>query len=88
MLFRSNVELFAINYDSPSVQENTALHKRLGIIYPGLAKDPAQSLGLRDIDGVPATFLFSPEGKLVDTLYGPQTLASLKKAIQHASARE
>lgn len=80
-----NVALFAVNYDAlpPSMQEK--LIKQFGIHYPSLSKDPALALSLGDIEGVPVTFVFSPEGQLSKTLFGGQTLASLRTLITKRS---
>ena len=78
----NEVALFAVNFDALSVEEQIKLTQYYGIKYPGLQENPASELQLGDIRGVPATFVFSPEGALSQTLYGPQTLASLRSAIK------
>jgi thiol-disulfide isomerase/thioredoxin len=76
-----SVALFAVNYDALPVEEQNQLIKRYSIQYPSLAQDPSQELKLGDIPGVPITFVFNPEGKLVNKLYGPQTLKQLNAEI-------
>jgi len=75
------VVLYAVNYDSPPLHEQKNLIQKLNISYPNLLTDPAQALNLEDIRGVPVTFVFNPEGKLVKTLYGGQTAKSLDAII-------
>ena len=75
------VALYAVNYDGVPRQRQEKLIQKYHITYPSLRDDPAQILELGDLVGVPATFVFNPEGQLVDTLYGGQTIASLNKVI-------
>lgn len=79
---KQHVALFAVNYDALPLQEQRELIKRLGISYPSLREDPRHLLKLGDLRGVPATFVFNPQGELSTVLYGSQTLSSLKRAIQ------
>jgi thiol-disulfide isomerase/thioredoxin len=78
-----SLALFAVNYDSLSSEEQSRLIHDLNIQYPSLVSDPAFALGLGTIMGVPATFIFNPEGELVNTLYGRQNVRSLERAIAH-----
>lgn len=78
---KDTVALFAVNFDALTVEEQLDLVKKLRIHYPNLQNDPGSQLGLEHVKGVPATFIFNPEGQLSATLYGSQTLASLTKAI-------
>ncbi|CEK09141.1 TlpA disulfide reductase family protein [Legionella hackeliae] len=79
---QAKVALFAVNYDMLPADEQLGLIKKYNIRYPSLQNDPAKQLHLGSIPGVPATFVFNPQGKLSQILYGPQTVASLKKASQ------
>lgn len=75
------IALYAVNFDALPLFEQKNLIKRFGISYPNLLKNPAQDLNLGDITGVPVTFIYNPEGKLVKTLYGGQTAQSLDEEI-------
>lgn len=77
----TNVALFAVNYDALPAEMQQQLVKELHIHYPTLKEDPAMALNLGDIRGVPATFVFNPQGELSTVLYGTQTLKSLSRAI-------
>ncbi|MBA3534995.1 MAG: TlpA family protein disulfide reductase [Tatlockia sp.] len=77
---KAKVALFAVNYDRAPLHSQIALIRKYKISYPSLQFDPAPLLGLGHINGVPATFIFNPKGKLHTTLYGPQTAESLKRA--------
>ena len=83
---KDKVVLYAVNFDGVSLEEQLYLIQRHGIQYPSLAKNPSKQLGLGGIRGVPATFVFNPEGGLQDTLYGGQTQRSLKKALDGLGA--
>lgn len=79
------IALFAVNYDAlPSPQQHNLIQK-LNIQYPSLGADPAFALGLGDIVGVPVTFIFNPQGELVNTLYGGQDLSALEEAITNTA---
>ena len=79
---KSKVALFAVNYDNLSRARQSALIRKYKINYPSLKGNPAGLLNLGDIRGVPATFVFNPQGQLSATLYGPQTSKSLTKATR------
>jgi thiol-disulfide isomerase/thioredoxin len=75
------VALFAVNYDALPTYKQNDLIQKLNIQYPSLRSNPAFALGLGDIVGVPVTFIFNPQGELVNTLYGGQDVRSLDEAI-------
>nr|WP_245614214.1 TlpA disulfide reductase family protein [Legionella massiliensis] len=79
---KDKVALFAVNFDLMPLPSQIALIRKYKISYPSLQFDPARALDLGDIRGVPATFVFNPDGKLSTTLYGGQTEKSLKEAIR------
>ena len=54
---------------------------QLGIAFPILAEDPADRLGIPRPAVLPTTLILDPEGKLANTLVGPQTLESLAEAV-------
>lgn len=76
-----SVALFAVNYDALPANKQSRLIKKFNIQYPSLLTDPSFALGLGDITGVPVTFVFNPEGTLVNTLYGGQDVRNLEQAI-------
>ncbi|WP_242604536.1 TlpA disulfide reductase family protein [Legionella fairfieldensis] len=77
---KDNVILFAVNYDRLPLSRQLALIKKYNINYPSL-ENPGSQLQLGDIRGVPVTFIFNPEGKLTNTLYGGQTAVSLNQIL-------
>ncbi|MDX2345984.1 MAG: TlpA disulfide reductase family protein [Legionella sp.] len=72
-----NIAVFGVNYDGLTVSEQRPLIQTYQLDYPSLGIDPADTLKLGDIKGVPVTFIFNPEGKLFDVKYGEQTLKTL-----------
>jgi thiol-disulfide isomerase/thioredoxin len=73
----NQVKLFGVNYDARPARETKRLFKEAGIKYPGLLDDPSEALHLGDIEGVPLTFVFNPQGKLIKTLHGKQSVSGL-----------
>lgn len=82
---KSKIAIFAVNYDALPLYKQQSLIKRLDIQYPSLRQDPAHDLRLGDIQGVPVTFIFNPQGQLSDALYGGQTVDSMKQALARIS---
>lgn len=76
-----NVILFGVNFDALPLENQLQLIKKFNINYPGLSEDPSDTLQLGNVKGVPATFVFDPQGHLKTTLYGSQTVRSLNDAI-------
>ncbi len=75
------VVLYGVNYDALPAKEQRILLSKYHISYPSLLKDPAKDLALGDIAGVPLTFIFSPQGQLVKTLYGGQSAKTLNQVM-------
>jgi thiol-disulfide isomerase/thioredoxin len=78
---KDKVILFAVNYDMLPIAIQRELIKKYKISYPSLQYDPSFQLRLGQIRGLPATFIFNPQGKLSKTLYGGQTSFSLNRAL-------
>jgi thiol-disulfide isomerase/thioredoxin len=78
---QDKVALFAVNYDALPLGDQKRLITQYDLHYPSLSIDPAYKLKLEQPRGVPATFIFNPQGELSKILYGGQTLKSLTKAI-------
>ena len=78
---KDKVALFAVNYDMLPLSNQLALIRKYKIYYPSLQSDPGPQLRLGNIRGVPATFVFNPEGKFSGTLYGGQTSKNLERML-------
>ncbi len=80
---KDTVALFAVNYDGLPNEKQVQLASQFGIQYPSLSQDPALDLHLGDIEVLPVTFVFNPEGQLHDVLYGGQTMKRLNAYLQN-----
>ncbi|KTD14942.1 TlpA family protein disulfide reductase [Legionella israelensis] len=78
---KKRATVFAVNYDALPTTQQLSLVRQYNILYPSLQNDPAKELKLGDIRGVPVTFVFDPQGRLVETLYGPQSVNSLNRIL-------
>ena len=73
-----------VNFDGTEGDELARQIAQLGIAFPILAEDPAARLGIPRPAVLPTTLILDPEGKLANTLVGPQTLESLAEAVGNA----
>jgi peroxiredoxin len=76
------IAVFGINDDDLSLKKQKKLIRKFDIQYPCLIHDPGKELGLGYIRALPATFLFNPQGKLVERLFGNQSEESLNELIE------
>ncbi len=84
----NDLALFAVNYDALPLEKQQKLIRKLNILYPSLKEDPSMELELGDIRGLPATFIFNPQGQLSMTLYGGQTVKSLEELFLKLKSSE
>jgi thiol-disulfide isomerase/thioredoxin len=75
------VWILGVNFDGVDRKHQSLLIQKNKIHYFSLPTDPSLALGIGDIPAVPVSFIFDSKGKLKEKLYGPQTVASLEKAI-------
>ena len=78
----SQVLVYAVNFDHLPLNKLRMEASRMGIEYPMLVEDPAETLHLEAITSLPVTFVFDQSGKLRHVLHGPQTVNSLNAAIK------
>ncbi len=71
-----------VNFDGATGDELAQQLAKLGVAFPTLARDPSPALGIARPAVLPTTLIIDPEGRLVETLIGPQTLDSLTEAIE------
>ena len=74
------VAVLGVNFDGVTGDELNAQMATLSIDFPVLEQEPSGILGVDLPSVLPATFILDPDGKLVHTLIGPQTLESLALA--------
>ena len=73
-----NVTVLGVNYDRVDAQALQQIITEMGVEFPTLISDPAEQLGIGEIPGLPATYIFNPEGKL------SKKLSKLKGRKNHA----
>ena len=69
----------AVQYKSK--QEVTDMVKKLSVNYPIVFGDEDIAADFGGIDGLPSTFLYSPDGKLVSRQDGPVTQSGIEQAM-------
>lgn len=85
---KNNVMVLGVNFDAlPATKLNT-LQTKMKIHFPLASHFPIDQFGVGDIDNLPRTFIFSPDGKLQQTLYGPQTKKALTHAVQSTKTNQ
>ena len=80
-----DILIYGVNYDG---LEGEALSKAIAdmdIDFSSLSSDPAPLLGTARPQVLPTTLIVSPNGSLVATLTGPQTIQSIEVAIKSAA---
>lgn len=82
---RDDVTVLGVNFDDARGTVLAAQLDQLGIDFATLPEDPAEALGTERPVVLPTTLVFHPDGRLIQTLVGPQTLESLLSATVHQS---
>lgn len=72
--------VLGVSFDSLPSAEIQQLATRLALQFPLLSSFPLEKLGVASVTTLPITFVIAPDGRLQETLHGPQTQASLAKA--------
>ena len=73
--------VLAYNFDRLEGDELKDQIKRFKVNVPSIMTDPGLLFGWETPPSLPATYILTPEGKLVETLIGPQTRNSLEEII-------
>jgi thiol-disulfide isomerase/thioredoxin len=79
----SGVKLLGFNFDELERAELVLLKEKMSIQFPVLTQWP-ESWTKPEIKGLPATVILSPEDKIINILWGPQSLATLSKSLKEA----
>jgi thiol-disulfide isomerase/thioredoxin len=74
--------VFAVNFDGVSGEKLVQQSEEMGIEFISLASDPATWFELKPSQVLPVTHIIDPQGNRVDSLIGPQTVDSLRQAIE------
>lgn len=77
-----DITVLGVNYDGATGEELATQLRELNVAFPTLDEDPAELLGQPRPSVLPTTFIINPEGALVHSLVGPQTLESLLAATR------
>lgn len=77
---QDRVEVYAVNYDRPNIEQLRADVEKLEVQIPSLLKDPREYLGADRPIALPTTLILL-SGKVIDVLLGPQTLESLEESL-------
>ena len=73
--------VLAYNFDRLEGDELKDQIKRFKVNVPSILTDPGLLFGWETPPSLPATYILTPEGKLVETLIGPQPRNSLEEII-------
>lgn len=84
----AQVAVLGVNFDGATGEELRAQMERLGIAFTVLDRDPAAVFATARPAVLPTTLVIDREGKLVQTLVGPQTAASLRQHTVGTETRD
>jgi cytochrome c biogenesis protein CcmG/thiol:disulfide interchange protein DsbE len=77
--------LVGVNWSDPSLSGARAFIGHFGWTFPNL-RDPDETSGQKyGVSGLPTTYAIDASGRISETLRGPQTEASLSRALAAAS---
>lgn len=77
------VQVVGVNFDGISAEALPDLVAKMGIQFPTLLNDPGPRFAQERPRILPITLVIDPEGALVSRLQGPQTVESLRAALNH-----
>jgi thiol-disulfide isomerase/thioredoxin len=80
---KDSVLVLAYNFDRLEGEELSNQIERFGVDIPSITNDPGLLFGWESPPSLPATYIITPEGKLLHTLIGPQTQEGLEKYINN-----
>ena len=80
----NNIRVWGVNFDNPAIDDLKRQMKVFDIEFPVIQNDPEQQLAHLVPEALPTTYVFDPQGKLLHTLLGPQTQATIE-AVVHGS---
>jgi thiol-disulfide isomerase/thioredoxin len=75
-----DVTVLGVNYDGVTGDDLAAQVAEFSLEFANLEADPAAQLGIPRPVVLPTTIVLDKQGRVVSTLVGPQTLASLEAA--------
>ena len=76
----AGMSVLGVNFDGATGEELASQIRDFNIQFPVMDHDPSASLPIDRPVVLPTTFILDPDGEVVQTLLGPQTLESLLAA--------
>lgn len=76
---QKNLMILGVSFDNLSDTEINDFSKQLGLHFPMLHELPLHQFQVASIDTLPMTLVISPQGKLINILYGPQKQTHLQE---------
>jgi len=76
-----DITVLGVNFDDVKGEQLVALGKRMGIEYTMLANDPGPEFAWQRPVALPATFVVTPDGDLLEARFGPQTEEDIRALI-------
>lgn len=81
----SGVKIYGVSYDPANRQQLQTLVDELDIQYPVILVDDKTVFPMSTPPYLPATFIISPDGEVVHSLFGEQDAESLKALLEKAA---
>lgn len=78
--YQDTVEVYAVNYDNPTVEELRQQIEEIGVEIPALVEDPSVEFGYARPEVLPGTAVLK-DGEFKEMLYGPQTKETLEEIL-------
>lgn len=79
---QQNLQLYAMSYDALDEQQLFALKQKYNMVFPLIRTQPIPLLPIDKPRQLPATFVISPDGEVLKTLWGEQTNDGLWQVLQ------
>lgn len=74
--------VLGVNFDGVTGQDLRDLGRKMDIRFRMLAEDPGPKLGWKLPMGLPASYVVTPDGELLEARFGPQTKDGLLELMQ------
>lgn len=78
----NDVQVFAFNFDQLEGEDLTYEIKKFGVNISSILSHPRDIWGIESPATLPATYFINPKGELVQSLFRPQTQASLEEILE------
>ena len=82
------VRVVGVDFDGSTGEQLRQKVRELGITFPVVKQSPLEALQAKAPQVLPATYLINPDGKVVETLFGPQTKHSLELQIKKLQGKK